>query len=117
METMEKCWDDDSDARLTSHCVEQQLKQLVYSSTDEFDSQLLNQLKEPREKEDSTDSSVSSHSALIVGRWDDNSSTKKASSVSSTKSLASSQTGSQYSKSWRSGSSLSQPSVDEITSV
>jgi len=118
---MERCWDDDADARLTSHCVEQRIKKLVYSPTDNtFDSQLLHQLKEHHQKEDSVDSSISCHSALIVGGWDDNSSNKKTSSASSTKSLASTtqmENVSRCSKSSRSDSSLSQSRVNETTEV
>jgi len=81
---METCWDDDGDARLTSQCVEHRIKKLINSPIDNtFDSRILEQLKK-KSNEISTDSSVSFHSALIIGSWDDTSSSKKdCSSVNS----------------------------------
>ena len=81
---MKTCWDEASDARITSHCVEQRIKKIIYSPSDNtFDAILLDQLKDCS-NEVSTDSTS--------GYWDDASSTntkKNCSSVSSLNSVPS----------------------------
>ena len=96
---MERCWDDDSDARLTSHCVKHRFKRLITSPSDAtFDSTELEKMKEQyigQSLESSLGSqatSLSSHAALIISErsWKDSSSIKKEDSNSNISSLSSS---------------------------
>lgn len=96
---MERCWDDDSDARLTSPCVKHRFKRLITSPSDAtFDSTELEKLRKQfigQSLESSLGSqatSLSSHTALIISdRWKDSSSSiKKEDSNSNLSSLSSS---------------------------
>ena len=64
---MESCWDDDSDARLTSHCVEQRLKSLIESPPDctTFEPQFLDLLKDSAD-ECSTCSDSDSNTVVML---------------------------------------------------
>ena len=96
---MERCWDDDSDARLTSHCVKHRLKRLITSPSDAtFDPTELEKMKEqfigqsPESSLGSQATSLSSHTALIITdrSWQDSSSIKKEDSNSNLSSFSSS---------------------------
>eukprot|EP00111_Clytia_hemisphaerica_P008938 TCONS_00026127-protein len=94
VETMELCWDDDADARLTSQCVAQRIRRLIHSPPDNtFQSHALEQLKEG-EKENSQSSSISSNSALL---WDNSSTRKDCTSNKSIGSYSTTDDHSQYS--------------------
>ena len=94
VETMELCWDDDADARLTSQCVAQRIKRLIHSPPDNtFESHALEQLKDG-EKENSQSSSISSNSALL---WDNSSTRKDCASNKSIGSYSTTDDHSQYS--------------------
>lgn len=68
--TIEECWDEEPDARLTSHCVLQRVKKLIFSPRDDtFDALLLEQLKE-FEREDSQCSSNCAPASFIANNWD-----------------------------------------------
>ena len=89
--TIEECWDEEPDARLTSHCVLQRIKKLIFCPRDDtFDALLLEQLK-GLEGEDSQCSSNSlPSSSLITNNWDSQISQNRNDtySSSSVKSLA-----------------------------
>jgi len=90
IETMERCWDDDSDARLTSQCVKQRIKRLITSPPDQtFDQSALEQLKEKcieisqESSFGSNTASMNSRSTLLISdRWRDSSSIRKDDSSS-----------------------------------
>ena len=92
---MKRCWDDDSDARLTSHCVKQRFKRLITSPSDDtFNLKELEKIKEQYIEQSlesslgSQTTSLSSHTALIISdRWKDLSSIKKEDSNSNRSSL------------------------------